>query len=210
MDYVTLSSLLRSKKMYLFTFEDIKNLFPKENPKTIKNNFTRWLSKGYFVRIKRGLYELIEPGSKLKISDLYLANRLYSPSYVSLETALSITSIIPDVAAGVTSVTTRPTRTFKNQYGSFFYKTCKKKAFKGYRLMLYDGMKIYIADKEKMLVDFLYYRLRSGSILDFKEERFNKKILKKISWNKAFHYAELFNKKTVETLKKCKGYVEKC
>jgi len=210
MHYVTLSSLLRSKKMYIFTFEDVRNLFPDEKSKTIKNNFTRWLSKGYFVRIKRGLYELIEPGSKMKISDLHLANRLYSPSYISLETALSITSIIPDVAAGVTSVTTRPTRTFKNRYGSFFYKTCKKKAFKGYKLMLYDGMKIYIADKEKMLVDFLYYRLRSGSILDFKEERLNKKILKNIDWNKTFRYAELFNKKTVKALKKCEEYVKRC
>ena len=210
MDYITLNSTLRKKKVCIFTFEDVRNLFPNENTKTIKNNFTRWLSKGYFLRLKKGLYEFVDPSRESSISDLYVANRLYGPSYVSLETALSIFSIIPDIAAGVTSITTRHTRTFRNKYGSFFYKTCKKKSFTGYKLMLYDGFRVCVADKEKALVDFLYYRVRSGIKLDFSEERLNRKILKKIDWNKAFSYARLFNRKTHLALKKCKEYVIEC
>jgi predicted transcriptional regulator of viral defense system len=194
--------------MYIFTSEDIKNLFPQEKVKTIKNNFLRWISKGYFVRLKRNLYEFLERGPELKIPDLYVANRLYEPSYVSLETALSIYSIIPDIAIGVTSITSRPTRTFKNKYGSFFYRACQKKYFTGYRLMTYEGFKVCIADKEKAVVDFLYYRLRLSPSLDFGEERFNKKILKKIDWERVFRYARLFNKKTIEALKSCKEYVK--
>jgi predicted transcriptional regulator of viral defense system len=154
------------------------------------------------------LYEFSGYEPELKIPDLYVANRLYEPSYVSLETALSIYSIIPEIAAGVTSVTTRPTRTFKNKYGLFLYRTCKSEAFTGYRLMLYEGFKVYIADKEKSMVDFLYYRLRLGHSLDFDEERLNKKILKKIDWEKAFRYARLFNKRTIEAVKKCEEYVK--
>lgn len=201
MDYQTLSSALRNHRFYLFTSGDVRNLFPHEKAKTMKNNLTRWVSKGYFVRLKRDLYEFIEQGRELKIPDLYVAHRLYQPSYVSSETALSIYSIIPEVAAGVTSVTTRPTRTFKNKYGPFFYRSCKREAFTGYRLMLYESFKVYIADKEKSLVDFLYYRLRSISSLDFDEERFNKKILKTIDWGKAYRYASLFNERTVEAVK---------
>ncbi len=208
MDYVSLSLALRRHKMYLFTLGDLKNLFPEEREKTIKNNFTRWLSKGYFVRLRRNLYEFTGHSPELKIPDLYVANRLYEPSYVSLETALSIYSIIPGIAAGVTSVTSRPTRTFKNKYGAFFYRTCKKKAFIGYSLLLYEGFKISMADKEKALVDFLYYRLRSGLRLNFAEERLNKKILKGLNWKKAFYYAEVLNKKTNECLKKCEEYVK--
>lgn len=208
MDYISLSSALRSHKMYIFTLKDVKNFFPDGKVKTIKNNFIRWLSKGYFVRLKKDLYEFIEKGSELKIPDLYIANRLYGPSYVSLETALSIYSIIPDIAAGVTSVTIRPTRTFKNKYGSFFYRTCQERAFTGYRLMLYEDFKVYIADKEKALVDFLYYRLRLSHSLDFDEERLNKKILKKTDWGKALYYARLFNHRTVNVLKECKEYVK--
>ena len=208
MDYLRLTSTLKKHKMYLFALEDVKTLFPNGKVKTIKNNFIRWLAKGYFDRLKRDLYEFIERGVGLEIPDLYVANRLYEPSYVSLETALSIYSIIPDVAAGVTSVTTRPTRTFKNKHGSFFYRTCQNKAFVGYRLMVYEGFKVYIADKEKALVDFLYYRLRSAISLDFSEERLNKKILKKINWKKAFGYAGSFNKRTIKALKECKDYVK--
>ena len=208
MDYIRLSSVLRNNKLYLFTLRDVKNLFPEEKEKTIKNNFTRWLSKGYCARLKRDLYEFVERGREVRIPDLYVANRLYAPSYVSMETVLSIHSIIPDIAAGVTSVTTRPTRTFKNKYGAFFYRTCKSKAFTGYKLMTFNGFKVHIADKEKALVDFLYYRLRSGFPLNFAEERFNRRILKKVNWEKAFFYAKLFNKKTVETLKKCKEHLK--
>ncbi len=208
MDYLTLSSVLRSNKMYLFTLEDIKNLFPAVMTKTIKNNLVRWVSDGYFIRLKRNLYEFTERGSKAVIPDLYVANRMYEPSYVSLETALSIYSIIPDVAASVTSVTTLPTRTFKNKYGSFFYRTCKSEAFTGYKIILYDGFKVNIADKEKALADFLYYYLRSGFSPDFDEERFNKRILKEINWEKVFHYAELFNKNTIKAAKDCEEYVK--
>jgi len=207
MNYLELSLALRKYKIYIFTLEDVKNLLPGEKAKAIKNNLIRWLGKGYFVRLKRDLYEVAEQSSGLKIPDLYIANRLYEPSYVSLETALSIYSIIPDVAAGVTSVTTRPTRAFKNKYGPFFYRTCKKKAFTGYRIIVWEGFKVSIADKEKALVDFLYYHPKSRS-LDFDEERLNKMILKKIDWKKAFKYATLFNHKTIEALKKCKGYVK--
>ncbi|MBU0568808.1 hypothetical protein KJ693_12010 [bacterium] len=208
MDYLKLSSTLKSHKMCLFTLGDIKNLFPSEKEKTIKNNLTRWLLKGYFIRLKRDLYGLVEPGLEVRIPDLYVANRIYEPSYVSLETALSIYSIIPDVAACVTSVTTRPTRDFKNGYGSFFYRTCKGRAFTGYRLMLYDGFRVNIADKEKALVDFLYYRLRSGFPLDFDQERFNKDILKKMDWGKIFYYAGFFSKKVGKALKECREHLK--
>jgi predicted transcriptional regulator of viral defense system len=208
MNYLALSRALRTNKMYLFTSGDIKNLFPGEKEKTIKNNLTRWLSKGYFVRLRRNLYEFSEQGSQMKIPDLYVANRMYEPSYVSLETALSIYSIIPEVAAGVTSVTIQPTRAFRNRYGSFFYRSCKTAAFTGYKLMLYDGFKVHIADREKALVDFLYYRLRSGHSPDFNEERLSKRICKKIDWGKAFRYAKLFNSNTIEAAKECREYVK--
>jgi len=207
MDYITFSASLRRKKMGIFTFEDMKCLFPKESTQTIKNNFTRWVAKRYIRRLRRGLYELVEPRVEFKTSDLYVANRLYIPSYVSLETVLSMMSIIPDVAMGVTSVTTRPTRAFKNMYGAFFYRSCKKNCFTGYKLMSYEGVKVLIADTEKALVDFLYYRLRESLVLNFEEERFNKTILKKINWRKALAYAGLFNKRAVEALQRCREYV---
>lgn len=208
MDYITVSEALRKYKIHLFTLEDLENLFPKEEVRAMRNNLTRWVSKGYFLRLKRDLYEFTGFSPDLRIPDLYVANRLYEPSYVSLETALSFYSIIPEIAANVTCVTTRPTRTFRNKYGAFFYRTCKPRAFTGYRILPYEGFKVNIADKEKALVDFLYFYLRSGQDIDFEQERFNKIILKKIDWKKTLQYAKLFNKKTIKTARKCKEYVK--
>lgn len=201
MEYLKLISELRKKKVYIFSLEDITNLFPDQSLKTLKNNLSRWMKQNRFIRLKRNLYEFVEPGAESKITDLYVANRLYEPSYVSLETALSIYSIIPDIAIQVTSVTTRPTRNFKNKYGLFLYRTCRKRAFIGYRLVSYGPDKVLIADKEKAFVDFLYYRLRSGDRLNFKEERFEEKILKGMDWSKMLRYAALFNHKTLELIK---------
>jgi len=207
MNYVEVSDRLRKYRLYLFGLKDLENLFPRENQKTIKNNLTRWIAKGYLERLKRDIYELVDKGGPVQIPDLYVACKLYEPSYVSLETALSIYGVIPDIAAQVTSVTTRPTRTFKNRYGSFFYRTCRKKAFTGYRLAPYEGYKVFIADKEKALVDFIYYRHRFGGSVDFDEERLNKTALRDIDWKKAARYARLFNHNTANILRSCKEYV---
>jgi predicted transcriptional regulator of viral defense system len=190
----------------LFALRDVQTLFPNEKAKTVKNDLVRWVSKGYFSRLRRDLYERREEGSGMKIPDLYVGNRMYEPSYVSLDTALSLYSIIPDVAAAVTSVTTRPTREFRNDYGVFIYKSCKEEAFTGYRLTNYEGFKILIADEEKAFVDFIYYRLRSGRSLDWSEERFNKQIMAKASWSKIIRYAGLLNDKIVKLAKESREY----
>ena len=74
--------------------------------------------------------------------------------------------------------------------------------------MNYEGFKVFIADKEKALVDFIYYRLRSGGTIDLKEERFDKNILKKINWAKVNKYAKLFNGRVLFTVKKLKGWAK--
>ena len=65
-----------------------------------------------------------------------------------------------------------------------------------------------IADREKALVDFLYFKLRHGQSIDFEEERFDADILKGIEWKKARGYAELFNKTTINKLKDCGNWLE--
>ncbi len=208
MDYLKFLAALKSNGLQLFSLRDVENIFPESNKKTIKNNLINWLNKGHIRRLKRNLYEYTEPGTGPGLPDLYIANNLYSPSYISLETALSFYNIIPEITAQVTSITTKPTREFRNSYGVFVYHSCKKRAFTGYQIIMYERYKITMADRGKALVDFLYFRLRRGISLDFGEERFDKKILKKLDWNKAIGYAKLFNIKTVGAVTDCKGWAK--
>ncbi len=174
----------------------------------MKNNLGRWVKKALLLRLRKNLYEFIEPGLESNIPDVYVGNKLYAPSYISLETALSIYSLIPDIAVQVTSLTTLPTREFKNRHGSFFYRSCQKKAFTGYKLMQYEGVKILIADKEKALVDFIYFSIRQKEPLDFDEERLERDLVKKLNWSKTLKYAKLFNKKTVSALLELKEWAK--
>jgi len=50
------------------------------------------------------------------MDSLKIANELVSPSYISLETVLSFYSIIPDAVVSYTSVTTKQTKFFKNDF----------------------------------------------------------------------------------------------
>ncbi len=206
MRYFDLISELKKYKLVIFSLRDIENLFPEEKLKTLKNDLSRWVKAGRLLKLKRDLYEFVEPGLESNIPDVYVANKLYFPSYVSLETALSIYGLILGIAAQVTSITTRPTREFKNKHGSFSYRSCQKRAFSGYKLMQYEGFKIFIADREKALVDFIYFALRRTDSLNFDEERFDKYILKKLNWGKVSKYSKLFNNKTVSALEKLRRW----
>ncbi|MBN2251973.1 MAG: hypothetical protein JW724_07870 [Candidatus Altiarchaeota archaeon] len=194
MNYLSLERILKENGKALFSLQDAEALFPGTAPKTVKNNLSNWVGKGLVRRLRRNVYELVSPGKE--VPDYYLANSLYSPSYVSLETALSFYGIIPEEAAAVTSVSTKPTRTFRNQRGLFIYRTCKKEAYTGYRIMRIEGYKTLIADREKAFVDHIYFRLLEGE-KDYSHERFD---LSKVRKGKSRGYAKLFDKKTHKTV----------
>jgi len=111
------------------------------------------IDKGAFVRLKPGLFALTSnlPG------DFAIANRLYYPSYISLNSALSYYNLIPESVYAVTSVTPKPTREFEVIDRLFDYRRIKRQAFAGYVPKVIDGETVYIATKEKAVADFFYF-----------------------------------------------------
>lgn len=188
MNFQALYKVLEKKKYLIFSFNDILSFFPKENRGNLEKRLYTWRKNGWISSVKKGLYELTYP-QNFVISDLYIANRLYFPSYVSLETALSVYNIIPEISMAVTSITTKPTRNFKNKHGLFIYRTVKPVSFAGYRIFRQNNFEILIAEPEKAMIDFLYFNKR----INFEEERFEKEILAKLSRKKLNYYAKLYN-----------------
>ena len=85
-DYIL--DLMRSSKT-VFTFKDVLLLWGKSDVNFVKKKINRYVKAGKLNAIRRGVY------SKDKKYDRYeLATKIYTPSYVSLETTLG--------AAGVT------------------------------------------------------------------------------------------------------------
>ncbi len=101
----------------------------------------------------------------------------------------------------VTSITTKPTREFKNYHGFFRYRTVRPRAFVGYRIIEEEKFKIKIADPEKAFVDYIYFKLYDGDKIKVVEERFDLLVLKKLRKAKIFNYASHFNKATYRMLK---------
>ena len=184
---------LSGKKYYLFTSEDVLSFYPREKKESLKKLLYRWKGKGFIRALKRDFYELIYP-EEYAISDMHIANRLYAPSYVSLETALSHYSVIPEVSMAVTSITTKPTRKIRNLHGLFIYRTIKKEAFGGYYVERQGDFDVLIAEPEKALIDFVHFKTFRGkkrAILG--EERMDKNIIAGMNKKKLEKYAKQYN-----------------
>ena len=190
---------LAAKKYFVFSFEELGVFYPDEKRTSLKQYLSRWNRAGWIASLRKGLYELTFPESHA-IPDLYIANKVYSPSYVSMETALSHYSIIPEVSMAVVSITSKPTRRFKNFHGLFIYHSIQPKAFGGYFIEKYNGFNVLMAEPEKALVDYLYFKTLHKSEFDIDAQRFDKRRITNFSKKKLKSYAQIYNLNLKEIL----------
>lgn len=138
----------------IFTPFQFEQIFHLSETKT-KYFLESQIRQGLFTRLKKGLYRLATD----YVSEWLIANKLYAPSYLSFETALSYWNLIPEVVYTVTSATTKPTRSFSVAGKmAFDYYCIKKQAYTGYSLIRDNNNSSFLmADKEKALTDYLYF-----------------------------------------------------
>lgn len=182
----------------IFTKEDLNVIFPTE-PVTSRQ-LSRWQEQKHIIKLKNGVYVLED--FKNSVHPFLVANILYYPSYVSLESALYEHGFIPDVPQAITSISTKKTWSVKIYLGDYSYKKIKKECFVGYAPTTYLGREVLLAEPEKAIVDFFYFyksRLRKSKQID--ELRLNYFNLKqKINKEKMTHYGFLFNSKLLDRL----------
>ncbi|MCK5156218.1 MAG: hypothetical protein KAQ69_07300 [Spirochaetales bacterium] len=145
---------------------------PGENPAQLRVQLARWTKDGRVIRLRRGLYTLAEPYCKQKPDPFYLANQIRTPSYVSLQTALSWYGLIPEYVPAVMNITTGRPGTYETPLGRFVYRHIKPELFTGYQtITLGSGFETFIARPEKALVDLLYLTPQSDTKSWLKELR---------------------------------------
>ncbi|MEJ8590745.1 hypothetical protein JSO54_05795 [Riemerella anatipestifer] len=77
------------------------------------------VKSGQLIHLKKGLYVWNSPN----LPELFsIANVIYAPSYVSLESALSFRGFIPERVFSVVSINFKSSKIFDNQLGRFEYK----------------------------------------------------------------------------------------
>jgi hypothetical protein len=86
-----------------------------------------------------------------------IANHLYTPSYVSMSSALRYYGLIPEAVYTIQSMTTKHSRSFENRLGVFTYNTINSEAFHvGLRRVQRDEKVAFImASPEKALCDLI-------------------------------------------------------
>ena len=114
---------------------------------------SRWIRNGKLIPLRRGLYAIGDMYRKASLSPVQVANEVYRPSYLSCLWALSFYGLVPDAVPVYQSVTTRATRRFTNQVGSFTYSSVKTTLFWGAATRTIDGACFSIAEPEKALLD---------------------------------------------------------
>lgn len=179
----------------LFVYLDI-------NEQTLRNQISGWKKKGLILQLKKGQYVLNENDRKAKVSKLFLANQIYTPSYISNEYALMFYDLIPERVVDLTSVTTRKTAMFKNDFGYFIYQHLSIKCFEGFIERKDENKRSFlIAEPEKAVVDFIYFNLpRFTRNIDIFEESFRFQNYSNLNRLKLHKFAALFRNKKLSDI----------
>jgi len=122
----------------------------------------RALKAGEVVRIHRGLYCLAAKYLGLKVDPFVLAQRIYGPSYISLETALSYHGWIPEAVYAITSTSLDRSREFDTPLGHFSFTRVPQKTFyvEVSRVEKDAGGSFLLASPLKALADYVYVHKR--------------------------------------------------
>jgi len=177
---------LAKKRLAIFSVDDFTKLFNVSSQRA-SNFLTRNSRQNFsFVKIKRGLYFALA-NSPIKFE---IANKIYQPSYISFETALSFYNIIPETVYTITSATTKTPKDLAVQDTRYKYFKLKKELFFGYKPAVIQQRIVLMADQEKALLDYLYLSSLKKKLIS--NDRMN---LSKIDKNKLGYYVKFFIKK---------------
>lgn len=183
--------LLTKMTTPLFFDYQVERLFPDENKHLINVQLARMVRSEALTRLKRSLYIFCYA----KLDEFTLANYVYRPSYVSLESALNYYGIIPDVVPNVTSVSPVTTRTFRTGRGVFIYSKIVKHLYFGWQTAKdsRSDFEFSIAEPEKALLDYVYIR----RIRDLTDQRID---LGTIDRKKLVKYSRIFPSWVINTI----------
>lgn len=117
----------------------------------------RLIANNTLLHIRRGLYCLNPEIAQIKPQPLALAQHIYAPSYISLESALSYHQLIPEQVTIITSVATKRAKDFVTPLGVFSYKRIPAAGFyTEVELIQKEMQSFFIAKPWKAITDYVF------------------------------------------------------
>lgn len=188
---ISYDKLLRETGASFFTASDLQRLFNLTNRNSLYKKIRALRSNKIIISLNKGKYYY----PSKEINDFAIANFLYQPSYISLESALSMYSIISAFPYKITSLTIKKTKSFLITNKEYAYAKIAKNIFWGYE----KKENYLIAIPEKASLDYLY--LCYKGLRTFDREEFD---LTKINFKLFKNYSQKFDITTQKYINKLK------
>lgn len=127
----------------------------------------RALKSGEIIRLRRGIYCLSKKHQRRGINLFNLSQRLYGPSFISLESALSHHGWIPEAVFSTTCVCMKKSLSFKTPIGSFDYSHVPAVVFyEGVERIEENNDAYFMARPWKALCDYVYIYKKEWTSID--------------------------------------------
>jgi len=167
------------REQSVFTLGEITLLFPQISYPNLKRKISYYVKVGKILRLRKGVY------GKENFNPLELANKIYTPSYISFETVLKKEGIIFQESSGL-FVASYLTRKIKCAGLEIFYRKIKDEILTNSRGI--ESKEIYaIASKERAFLD---------SVFVYKNYYFDN--LSVLDWDRVFDLLEIYKSRALE------------
>src|SRR3989344_5071012 len=168
MEYKIVSELAL-KKISIITIDNISKIF-KVKKKKLWDIIYRLKKKGWLERIEKGKYMTIPFHAKEGWLEhpFILVSNLIKNYYISYRTALSYYGLTEQIPVYIYIATTERKNKLECKLQNYIFRFIKinKKKFFGFKTELIDNKKIFIAKKEKAIIDCLDKERYAGTIIE--------------------------------------------
>lgn len=188
LNWVDVTQALKGKGIQIFSPLDLQRLFSASKV-AVQFFLHRNAKRGRLTRLKKSQHGSLYAVADNSPSVYLIANGLYKPSYISVDSALSFYHMIPETIYTVTSITPQSTREFQTAGIVYRYFRIKKECFTGYQPLPHENATIWIAEPEKALADYLYFVALKKRQLQY--ERLD---VRNLHLQKLKNYIKLFSK----------------
>jgi predicted transcriptional regulator of viral defense system len=169
--------ILSDRGTSLFSPRDLARIFGIRKDDTLYKKIISLEKEKIITKISKGKYLF----NFKKPHEFEIANFIYQPSYVSLESALSLFGIITGISHQITSISLKKAKTIEFQNQEYVFSEIKSEFYDGFE----KSDNFLIATPEKALFDYLWLAfkgLRSREIDEFD--------LSKIDWTKFWEFCK--------------------
>jgi hypothetical protein len=116
----------------------------------------RALARGDLLQLRRGVYCFGSEYQRQAPNLFELAQKIYGPSYISLESALSFHGWIPEATYTTTSVCSKRSKDFDTPLGLFSFTRIPGCNMLGVQRLTDGPAVMLMADPSKALIDYIY------------------------------------------------------